>query len=106
MISVELFETSGGDVFGFQIEDHGEDFVCSAVSMLVFNTINAIEAFTNEEFFCDYPQDGDGFMKYSVPSIERGCAGAEARVLMAALALGLRSLVEEYPEQIRFVNKK
>ena len=105
MILVDLFENADGDVYGFQIEDHGEDHICSAVSMLVFNAVNSVEAFTDEEFFCDYPQDGGGFMRFRVPSIENGTAGRDAKLLTASLALGLRSLIEEYPEQIRYADK-
>ncbi|MCD8242160.1 MAG: ribosomal-processing cysteine protease Prp [Lachnospiraceae bacterium] len=33
--------------------EEGEDIVCSAVSALVINAINSIEAFTEDAFTCD-----------------------------------------------------
>ena len=103
MIKALLFENAEGCVFGFQIEDHGEGIVCSAVSMLAFNTINSIEAFTGEDFVCDYPDKGDGHITFRVPSLMDGPGGetkSGAGLLLASLALGLRSIAEEYPDQI------
>ena len=36
--------------------DSGEDIVCAAVSVLVINTFNAIERFTDDAFNSDYDE--------------------------------------------------
>ena len=100
MISVRLFYNKNGAVYGFEAEDHGLDIVCSAVSMLTFNAVNSVEAFTGEEIACEYPEKGDGWLRFTMPRIKKGGENREAELLMASMALGLRSIREEYPEEI------
>ena len=84
------------EVHGFRIKNHTSSHVCAAVSMLSINTINSIESLTDDEFSCDYKEDG-GFIDFklkSKPSIK-------ASVLLDALKLGLVSAKEEYPAEIK-----
>ena len=54
MIKAEIFRNDNYVICGFKLSGHagfaeeGSDIVCSAVSMLVINTINCIEEFTEE----------------------------------------------------------
>ena len=56
MIHVTIFQNKYKECVGFQTEGHaeyadpGQDIVCAAASILVINTINAIEEFTHS--FC------------------------------------------------------
>ena len=56
MIDIEIRKSNSGCYTGFTVKGHagfsdsGSDIVCSAVSMLVINTINSIEKFTSDEF--------------------------------------------------------
>ena len=56
MIDVTLFQNDSGDYVGFRMTGHaeyaeyGSDIVCAAVSVLVINTINSVEKFTDDEF--------------------------------------------------------
>ena len=58
MIHVTIFQNKYKECVGFQTEGHaeyaspGQDIVCAAASILVINTINAIEEFT--ENICYY----------------------------------------------------
>jgi len=106
MISVRLFYNKNGAIYGFEAENHGVDIVCSAVSMLTFNAVNSVEAFTEEAIECDLPADGDGWLRFSMPDIKEGGANRDAELLMASMALGLRSLNEEYPDQINIQEVK
>jgi len=101
MISVRLYYNKNGALCGFEAEGHGLDIVCSAVSMLTFNAVNSTEAFTGEEIVCEYPKDGDGWLRFTMPRLMEGGENRDAELLMASMALGLRSLGEEYPDEIR-----
>ena len=55
MIHVTIFQNKYKECVGFQTEGHaeyadpGQDIVCAAASILVINTINAIEEFTEDD---------------------------------------------------------
>ena len=55
MIDVLILRDKAQDITGFKVSGHalfaeaGSDIVCSAVSMLTINTINAIEEFLPDE---------------------------------------------------------
>ena len=96
MIKIKT-KKNGDQYFGFQCSGHagyaeyGNDIVCSAVSMLVINTINAIDAFTD----CSMDVSDDeksGRIQVVFPDGTDEKAG----LLMDALVLGLRSVEEQY----------
>ena len=57
-------------ICGFKLSGHagfaeeGSDIVCSAVSMLVINTINCIEEFTEEKFNYSADNDNGGYIDF------------------------------------------
>ena len=69
---------------------YGQDIVCSAVSVLLINTLNSIEKFTSDkvdvcsmesgELICDFPQG----------------LGHDGRLFMDSLILGLQEISKEY----------
>lgn len=71
---------------------YGNDIVCAAVSVLVINTINSIEAFTEDTFENAVHQEKDvvTFGLTSNPVSEK------AELLLESLVLGLTSIAEEY----------
>ena len=101
MVSVTIFETAGDgekkSYRGISCKGHagfskeGTDIVCAAVSMLVINTVNALEALTGLPM--DARQNGnEGVLEVSFlnePN-ERG------EVLMDALVLGLKEVKKVY----------
>jgi len=101
MIEAEFYRNKAGRMYGFRVKNHGESIVCAAVSALVLNTVNSIEAFTGERFKCGSPRDGKGYIDFSIPEIKKGGEHCGADLLLSSLALGLRSVMEEYPDQIR-----
>ena len=70
--------------------EEGQDIVCAAASILVINTINAIEEFTEDAFTCDCK---DGMIE-SWEFTSDVSAGTD--LLMDALMLGLRNIVKSY----------
>ena len=62
--------------------EEGQDIVCAAVSVLVINTVNSLETFTDDQFEV---QEDDGYVSFhfTAPVTERGI------LLMDSLILGL-----------------
>jgi len=100
MIDANIIRNNAGQTVGFTVENHGETHVCAAVSMLVINTVNSIEALTKlgkDGFFCDYKEEG-GFITFSLKDqINRN---TEAGLLLDALVLGLCSVSEQHPDEV------
>jgi uncharacterized protein YsxB (DUF464 family) len=94
MISVTIYKDSFEHYRGFMLEGHagagvyGSDIVCAAVSALVLNAVNSIEAFTVDDFSVDSADDG-GYIKLM---FEQTTLSTEAGVLMDSLVLGLEGI--------------
>ena len=98
MIKVTIYQNHSGIYCGFRMEGHagfaayGSDIVCSAVSVLVINTMNSIEQFTDDQFNGAVHKEKDvvSFEILSEPLSEA------ARLLMDSLVLGLKAVQDEY----------
>ena len=71
--------------------EHGQDIICSAVSILVINTINAIDKLTCDE--CEASDDGKIVFDFI------GTVSHDAKLLMDTLVLGLLEVQKEYGEK-------
>ncbi len=78
---------------------HGKDIVCAAVSGLVLNTINSIEAFTEDKFSCAQ-EEKSGLVEFVIVSE----VSKESALLMDALFLGLTNIQHDYGK--RFITVK
>ena len=94
MISITA-EKKDGDYRLFRSSGHagsgpeGFDIVCAAVSALVINAVNSLEAFTGDTFEVECR---DGYVRLSFPDP----LSEEARLLLDSLMLGLSSVEQEY----------
>ena len=97
MIKITIYKNQEEEYVGFQCDGHagydeyGNDIVCSAVSVLVLNTVNSIEKFTYDKFKSE-ADDERGFVEFmfhSEPS-------AEATLLLDSMILGLESIRNTY----------
>ena len=79
--------------------EEGQDIVCAAVSVLIINTVNSLEAFTSDEFEA---HDRDGFVAihFKKPNTEQG------KLLMDSLILGLTEIEHNYNNRYLTVNVK
>ncbi len=99
MINIKVF-SKDGVYTGFELVGHagfaeyGEDIVCAAVSVLVLNTINSIETFTDDHFTCDAHEDG-GYIKFQLEDT----ISNDSKLLLNSLVLGLQGVSEEYSEE-------
>ncbi len=100
MIQVVVWRDSGQQIRGIDLDGHagygeeGEDIVCAAVSALVLNMANSVEAFTEDAFSGEAAAEGGGFSFHFTGEIS-----PESKLLMDSLILGLNQIREEYGEQ-------
>lgn len=81
--------------------ESGSDIVCSAVSILVFNTINSIEAFTEEKISINGINRQDGVIDCSFPKRKQGHENKDCTLLLSSMTLGLESIEQMYGEYIK-----
>jgi len=101
MIKATITRDKIGNISGFTVTNHGDSLVCAAVSMLVLNTVNSLEAFAEDDFHCDYNEEG-GFLAFALKNPATGSCCAQT--LLNALALGLSSTNEQYAGSIKIRN--
>lgn len=100
-----MYNNAEGKIIGFRCSGHagfaekGQDIVCSAVSVLVINTMNSIESFTRDTF--EYKENEEsGMIDFKIVSE----LSNESSLLLNSLFLGLQGIQEEYgQEYIKFV---
>ncbi len=103
MIRVHLY-TKNGIVWRFVLkghagyDEHGKDIVCAAVSVLVMNTIMAIDRFTNEEMQTKADEDS-GFIECVFPNRKQGKYEEESELLIKTMILGLTEIKDQYGEE-------
>ncbi|MBE6022829.1 MAG: ribosomal-processing cysteine protease Prp [Cellulosilyticum sp.] len=86
--------------------EHGSDIICAAVSMLTFNTLNAIERFTDEPIKTLAYDEKQGLIDVEFPRRKSGEFEPEAELLIRTLILGLIDTKEMYGEKyIQILNK-
>ncbi len=77
------------------MDEAGYDIVCAAISVLVTNTINAIDEFT-EDAFSSLVHEEDATIDFSLKSKP----SKQADLLLRTLVLGLQGICSEYQEYI------
>ncbi len=107
-----IFYQKDEHVYRFRVEghagfaEHGEDVVCAAISMLVINTLNAIETYTDEPIKELCINQKEGIIDVELPRRKAGEYASEADLLIKSMILGLRTVKEMYGEKyIDILNK-
>lgn len=103
MIHAVIFENKREECTGFQVEGHagyseeGQDIVCAAASMLVMNTVNAIDMFT-EDTFSFISDEDEGIISCHFTETPSHDAG----LLLNTMIMGLSDMAndENYKEYI------
>ena len=96
MIRISFKRDSEGNPTAVRCKGHagfakaGKDIVCAAVSVLVINTINSIEEFTDDTFECE-SNEKDGYIYFS---LNDSCS-KEALLLMKSLELGIKGVMND-----------
>ena len=82
-----------------EFAESGEDIVCSAVSVLLINTANSLESFTDSLLGLD---SDDGVLTI----VLKDTIDEKAKVLMDSLKLGLETVRDEYGEDYLQIDYK
>ena len=101
MTRVTIYKNEFDECVGFRAYGHaeydeeGSDIVCAAISVLTINTMNAIEAFTDEEFSVESDEE-EGYIDYRVSDRP----AKESTLLLNTMVLGLETMVQDYENYI------
>ena len=104
MTHITFFKNSEKEITGFYSAGHagyaesGSDIVCSAISLLVINTINAIDTFTDAKYETQVNED-EALISFMLTS-EMTEITSDIRVLLNALELGLSQVAEDNPKYL------
>lgn len=99
MIEVEVRQR-GDRLDGFRVRGHagyaeaGQDIVCAAVSVLVYNFINSAERFADVAL--DVRDRGDELSCRFPPMLN-----PRAKLLFDSMLFGIEQVAEQYPEHVR-----
>ena len=104
MIHVTIYQNENRECVGFRTEGHagyseeGSDIVCAAASVLVINTMNAIERYAQDP--CSViSNDEAGLITYYLVN---GYPSKDADLLLNTMILGLENMADDanYAEYI------
>ena len=102
MTNITFYVKSDSTIVGFKSKGHagygvrGTDVVCASVSILLINTVNAIEKLTADK--CDYKiNDRRATIDFEID----GDVSHESRLLFQSLKLGLEGIASEYPGNVK-----
>jgi len=109
MTEVVLYKTSdSGVIRGFRVSGHsgfavaGEDIVCAAISMLVINTMNSIEKFTDDRFDASM-DDKDTVISFDF----KDDPSERSTLLIDSMILGLKTVQKNYGKEfLDFIEKE
>ncbi len=102
MTTIVIRKSSTGEYRNFVCQGHAgygfffqKDVVCASVSVLVINTVNALEEIAKEEIeVVSNEEEGLIFCAFKNAAINE-----KAKVLMDALVLGMDAISKEYGEK-------
>lgn len=106
MIRVTIYNNEKNECVGFRASGHagqdecGQDIVCAAASILMINTVNAIEQYTGDGLSLVSDENG-GSMECRL----EGHPSKEAELLLKTMVQGLASMEddEEYTQYIDII---
>lgn len=97
MVKVTIYKTRDQKLKGFCCSGHagyarhGEDIICAGVSILVLNTVNSMERFTDEKYDLE-TEESTGRIRFLLKD-----APSEAAVLLLnSMILGLEGIISSY----------
>ena len=97
MTNVTIFRDKNQNVLGFECIGHagfagfGQDVVCAGISILVQNTINSIQTYTEEGFSCE-ADEKSGDIRFHFSDVPEH----DAALLINSMILGLQGIQSSY----------
>ena len=104
MIRITIYKdkSNNNEIVGFKSEGHagydrsGKDIICAATSILIINTVNSIEQFTDVEFESS-SDEKNAIIKFM---INKNKNNKESLVLLKAMELGLTEIARDNSKYI------
>ena len=81
-----------------EYDDKGKDIVCSAVTVLTFNLVNAIEALTEDSIEVDYQEEKKGHMKIGFKNLSE-----QGKLLVDSFFIGISEVSRAYPDYVQII---
>ena len=112
MIKVNIYNNDFGDIYKFIVFGHanfsesGSDIVCSAVSVLVINTINCIDKFTDEIIQLTADEVNGGYIEFEISNGSKRKISHDTELLLKTLDNGLREIQKEYGCYIKINDRR
>ena len=105
MTKVTIYKNDLNECVGFKVYEHagfdeaGSDIVCSAISILTINTMNAIEQITDVDFTQDVDEE-ECMIQFKIDKPTK-----ETTLLLETMVLGLQTLEdnEDYEDYIDLI---
>ncbi len=97
-------------ICGFEVSGHagyaktGEDIVCSAVTVLCLNTVNAVERFTDLPFQAESDEKQGGYLKILFPLA--GMESHDVQLLLETMVMGLSDIASEYKRYLTLIDEE
>ena len=82
-------------------DDRGYDIVCASISILVINTINAIETFTADAFVCESDERTGNIDFWFTEDISN-----DSWLLLETMILGLKEIQNDYGKKFLILDFK
>ncbi|MCR5735190.1 MAG: ribosomal-processing cysteine protease Prp [Lachnospiraceae bacterium] len=107
MIRISVYRNDSGKIKGFKVSGHalfddpGRDIVCSAVSVLVINTVNSIEKFLPAELFRVDSDEKTGCIECFI----KEPVSDEAGILLKAMVFGIENIRDTYGSEFVTIDR-
>jgi uncharacterized protein YsxB (DUF464 family) len=86
--------------------EYGSDIVCSAVSAISFGILNSIQPLLGIHPDVRHAQQGGGFLRWSVPSLENEQLHEKLQLLAESMVIALLAVAEQYGTYVKVEDKK
>ncbi len=108
MIKVKIFKNDLGHIVKYNVsghanyKTHGEDIVCSAVSVLSYTGLNALIELCglNKDEIIYTIDDDSGYLDVNLPKIMDNEILEKTEIVLKTLELGIKSVIESYPKYV------
>ncbi|NLC03340.1 MAG: ribosomal-processing cysteine protease Prp [Tissierellia bacterium] len=108
MIKVKIFKNEQEHIVRYNISghanysSHGEDIVCSAVSVLAYTALNALMHLSglNENEINYTIDEPSGYLDVILPKIIEGKTLEKTEIILKTLEIGIKSVIESYPKYV------
>jgi uncharacterized protein YsxB (DUF464 family) len=82
-----------------EFESYGSDIICASASLLIINTLNSIEKFTNDKFVIT-TEEKSGIIDFKFESTP----SEPSVLLLESMLMGLRAIRSQYGKQYLKIN--